>query len=179
MVAMWKYGLRRILLWGLGLAILGLLATQQPKQEPPQLVRPADAQAAQMAHQAVQRRFREDLLLIQRTLHSWPEGKPKAAIFVLARNSEAEELARSLQELEASFNGREEARYPCAWSFARVCACGLVGGGIGGRAPRSWLLFGRWERREGPMGRRRGEGEGEGGRPLQSCFVSLFAPLPF
>ncbi|RMZ54458.1 hypothetical protein APUTEX25_002034, partial [Auxenochlorella protothecoides] len=60
----------------------------------------------------VQTRYREDAGAIARLLAAWPEDKPRAAIFVLARNQEAMGVVQSLKELEATFNGNVSAMYP-------------------------------------------------------------------
>lgn len=52
---------------------------------------------------------------LQALLAAWPAGKPRAAILVLARNSEAAALNSSMAELEARYNSLPGRGYP--WLF--------------------------------------------------------------
>lgn len=59
--------------------------------------------------------YEQDARDIKDMVATWPKGKPKAAIFMLARNSEARDAAMSLLELETSFNSNTSAQYPCTF----------------------------------------------------------------
>lgn len=66
----------------------------------------------------VQTRYREDAGALARLMATWPADKPRAAIFILARNVEAVGVVQSLRQLEATFNGNASAMYPCAWCWS-------------------------------------------------------------
>ncbi|KAK2080185.1 hypothetical protein QBZ16_000038 [Prototheca wickerhamii] len=73
---------------------------------------PLEAGSAEAAGLNVTARLEQDARDLRELLAQWPPDKPKAAIFMLSRNSEARAAATSLLELETSFNANATARYP-------------------------------------------------------------------
>lgn len=67
---------------------------------------------AASAHSGSLTEDEEQLRLRDALLSAWPPGKPRAAIVVLARNSDLPGLVNSMHQLEQRFNGRPQARYP-------------------------------------------------------------------
>lgn len=67
---------------------------------------------AASAHSGSLTEDEEQLRLRDALLSAWPPGKPRAAIVVLARNSDLPGLVNSMHQLERRFNGRPQARYP-------------------------------------------------------------------
>ena len=103
-----------------------------------------EAGSAETAGLNVTARLEQDARDLRELLAQWPPDKPKAAIFMLSRNSEARAAATSLLELETSFNDNATARYPYvivndkpfSASFVSFLSASLRGRCYFGQVPR-------------------------------------------